>query len=70
MSYSLNDKVSKPNHKIRGETFKGGHGGGGGDSPPQLLISQGTREVCRAKMWNLTCENENTIIAKYYFVTD
>ena len=49
-----------------GAKLKGGMGGG--DSP-QLPISQGTGEVCRAKMSNLTCENRNTI-AKYYFVTD
>ena len=28
-----------------------------------------TGEVCRAKMWNLTCENKNSI-AIYYFVAD
>ena len=52
----------------QGRNLRGG-GGMGGDSPSQLPISQGTGEVCRAKMWNLTCENKNTI-PKYYFVTD
>ena len=34
---------------IAGAKLKGGYKGG--DSPSQLPISQGTEEVCRAKMW-------------------
>ena len=32
-----------------GAKLKGGYGGGGNSPPPQLPISQGTEEVCRAK---------------------
>ena len=38
--------------------LKGGYGGVTHPPPPQLPISQGTGEVCRAKMWNLTRENK------------
>ena len=38
--------------------------------PPPTPDFAGTGEVCRAKMWNLICENKNTVIAKYYFVTN
>ena len=63
--YAFRKLSTGPGAKLKG----GGGGGMGGDPPPQLPISQGTGEVCRAKMWNLTCENKNTI-PKYYFVTD
>ena len=53
-----NEQMSTEIVKIQsGAKLKGGDGGGGGDSPPQLPISQGTGEVCGAKMWNLTCKN-------------
>ena len=32
-------------------------------------LSQGTGEVCRAKMWNLTCENKNTIVFSSNIIT-
>ena len=37
--------------------------------PPRTSDFAGHRCGIWAKMWNLTCENKNTI-AKYYFVTD
>ena len=45
-------------------------GGGGVTHPPPTPDFAGHRGSLQGKMWNLTCENENTIIAKYYFVTD
>ena len=45
--------MSDPEAKLKG--------GYEGVTHLQLPISQGSGEVCRAKMWNLTCENKNTI---------
>ena len=58
-------KKTKPGAKL-----KGGMGGGDSSPPPPTPYFAGTGEVCRAKMWNLICENKNTITAKYFFVTN